>query len=127
MDGRSSLYDFSVEQDEARQALGIIKYYRMNSQRFVGRPDPSLVYLLMSGKAPRGGVKGEDCVRFDPRRAAVTRAKGRWKIADGNHWLFDFGDKEAEARTALAIIRKYGFTHSCFAGRPKPSFQYLRR
>ncbi|NTV98325.1 MAG: hypothetical protein HGA70_04095, partial [Chlorobiaceae bacterium] len=50
-----------------------------------------------------------------------------WKIVDGSHWVFDFGGKEAEARAAFAIIKKYGFTRSCYVGRPNPSFQYLRK
>ena len=69
----------------------------------------------------------EDCVSFDPRKAEVKQINGRWKIVDGSHWLFDFGDKRDEAETALWIIKKYGFTHSCFVGRPDASFFYLRR
>lgn len=37
------------------------------------------------------------------------------------------GGKEAEARTAFAIIKKYGFTRSCYIGRPNPGFRYLRK
>ncbi len=46
---------------------------------------------------------------------------------DGSHWMFSFGSKEDEARQALAIIKKYGFTRSCFVGRPNASFQYMRK
>jgi hypothetical protein len=41
--------------------------------------------------------------------------------------MFDFNANEGEARQTLAIIKKYGFTRSCFVGRPDPSFTYLRR
>ena len=52
---------------------------------------------------------------------------GRWKIVDGDHWMFDFGNKQKEANQALAIIKKHGFTRSCFVGRPGPSFKYMRK
>jgi len=99
----------------------------MDSSCFVGRPDPSFRYLLVNGNAPQGSMPGEDCVSFNPNTIEVKNIGGRWKIVDGSHWIFDFGDKESEARTALTIIRKYGFTRSCFVGRPNPSFNYLRK
>ena len=45
----------------------------------------------------------------------------------GGQWLFDFGKNETEARKALAVIKRHGFTRSCFVGRPNPDFTYLRR
>jgi len=85
------------------------------------------IYLLVNGNAPQGSMPGEDCVSFNPNTIEVKNIGGRWKIVDGSHWVFDFNNKENEARTALAIIKKYGFTRSCFVGRPDASFQYLRK
>jgi hypothetical protein len=127
VDGSHMMFNFGDKQAEAMQALNIIKYYGMNSTCFVGRPDPSFTYLLVNGQAPQGGMPGEDSVGFNPNTIQVQNIGGRWKIVDGSHWVFDFGDKEGEARTAYAIIRKYGFTRSCYVGRPYPSFTYLRR
>lgn len=127
VDGNHWLFDFGNKQGEARRALAIIKHYGMNQSCFVGRPDPSFCYMLVSGRAPQGPFPGEDSVSFNPRRAEVKRMAGRWKIVDGDHLLFDFGNKRDEAQRALAIIQKYGFTRSCFVGRPDPSFSYLRR
>lgn len=81
---------------------------------------------------PPGGLVAarplkEDCVSFNPDTTEVKKINGRWKIVDGKHWMFDFAEKQAEARQALRIIKHYGFTKSCFVGRPDPSFQYLRR
>ncbi|MCX6226384.1 MAG: hypothetical protein NTV01_16820 [Bacteroidia bacterium] len=67
----------------------------------------------------------EDCVPFNPNTTTVTNIQGRWKIVDGSRWLFDFGNKESDARQAFAIIKKYGYNQSCYVGRPQPSFQYL--
>lgn len=126
-DGNHLLFSFGDKRDEALNALKVIKYYRMDSSCFVGRPDPSFRYLLVNGNAPQGSMPGEDCVSFNPNTIEVKNIGGRWKIVDGSHWIFDFGDKESEARTAFTIIKKYGFTRSCFVGRPNPSFNYLRK
>ncbi len=67
----------------------------------------------------------EDCIGFNPATATVAKKSGRWKIIDGSHWMFDFGDNNRKARKALGIIKHYGMTKSCFVGRPNPSFQYM--
>lgn len=127
VDGNNLLFSFGGKRVEALKALKIIKYYRMDSSCFVGRPDPSFRYLLVNGRTPQGNMPGEDGVSFNPNTIEVRNIDGRWKIVDGSNWLFDFGDKEREARTASAVIKKYGFTRSCFVGRPDPSFNYLRK
>jgi len=127
VDGSHWMFDFGNNESEARRALAIIQKYRMNQSCFVGRPNPSFQYMLVSGNAPVGALGGEDCVSFNPATTAVQQIQGSWKIVDGSHWMFDFGANKTEADQALAIIKKYGFTHSCFVGRPGPSFKYLRR
>ena len=127
VDGNHLMFNFGNKKAEAIKALSIIKHYKMNQSCFVGRPDPSFSYLLVNGQAPQGRMPGEDCVRFNPNTIKVKKINGRWKIVDGSHWVFDFNNKEAEARTAFAIIKKYGFNRSCYVGRPAPSFIYLRK
>lgn len=127
VDGSHSMFAFGTKKDEAYKALSIIKYYNMNKSCFVGRPGPSFQYMLVGNSAPKGAMKGEDCVSFNPRTAQVKQISGSWKIVDGSHWMFDFGSKKSEAYESLKIIKKYGFTRSCFVGRPNPSFKYLRR
>jgi hypothetical protein len=127
VDGSHWMFDFGSNRAEADQALRIIKHYRMNQSCFVGRPDPSFQYMLVSGQAPQGSCPGEDCVSFNPQTAQVRQVSGRWKIVDGSHMMFDFANNKAEAEEALRIIKKYGFTRSCFVGRPDPSFEYLRK
>ncbi len=121
------IFDFADKRDEARLAHRIIRHYGINQTCYVGRPQPSFTYLLVNGTAPAGGMQGEDCVTFNNAAITVVQAGGRWKIADGNHWMFDFENQQAEAEQALALIQKYGFTHSCYVGRPQASFTYLRR
>lgn len=127
VDGSHWLFDFESDRVSARKALQVIAHYRMNRSCFVGRPDPWFAYLLAKGGVPEGPMAGEDCVPFDPARIRVSKIKNRWKIVDGHHRLFDFGSNATEARQALAVIKRYGFTRSCFVGRPKAGFTYLRR
>lgn len=126
VEGNHYLFDFGANEKVARQTLRIIKRHNMDQSCFVGRPDPSFQYMLSSGKAPSGNIRGEDCIGFNPSNIQVKSVGGRWKIVDGNHYLFDFGNNKREARQAFAIMKKYGFSHSCFVGRPGPSFQYLK-
>lgn len=127
VDGNHWLFDFGSNRSAARQTVEVIKHYNMNRSCFVGRPDASFHYMTISGAAPSGAMPGEDCVAFNPATATVANVNGSWKIVDGNHWLFDFGSKKSEADQTLEIIRKYGFTRSCFVARPNPPFTYMRK
>ncbi len=127
VDGNHWIFDFGNKKQEARKALEIIKHYRMNQVCFVGRPHPSFQYLLVNRKAPKGRTGGEDCISFNLKNIMIKHINGRWKIVDGNHWIFDFGNKRNEAYKTLKIIKKYGFTRTCYVGRPDPSFTYLRK
>lgn len=127
VDGNHWLFDFGNKDQEAAQALRIIKHYRLTNSCFVGRPAPSFKYMLSNGNAPSGALRGEDCIGFNPASISVEQHGGSWKIVDGSHWLFDFGSKQAEAQQSLAIIKKHRFNESCYVGRPDPSFTYMRR
>ena len=127
VDGNHSLHAFGSNLREAAKSLKVIKRYRANRHCFVGRPGPSLHYILNAGGAPSGGMAGEDCVSMNPATVQAKKVNGDWKVVDGNHWVFSFGSKANEAKLSSAIIKKYKFTKSCFVGRPGPSFTYMRR
>jgi len=71
-----------------------------------------------------GYIKG-DCIRFNYNSAEVRKINGDWKIVDGSHWVFSFGNKKQEAFRSLKIIKAYRMSNSCYVGRPGPSMQYL--
>jgi len=121
------MFDFGNNANEARKALRVIRHYRLNNTCYVGRPGPSFTYMKNGNRAPAGNMAGEDCVGFNNHNTSVRQINGRWKIVDGGHMMFDFGNKRQEARKSLRIIKRYGFNKSCFIGRPNPSFKYLRR
>jgi hypothetical protein len=121
------MLDFGANQEEAQRAAKIINHYGMTSQCFVGRPNASMEYYLVNGKSPEGAFQGEDAIPFDPNRIEVKQINGRWKIVEGDHWILDFENSESEAREGFAIIKKYGFDHICFVGRPDPGMTYFRK
>ncbi len=125
--GSMWILDFGNNMCHALEAYRIIRHYRLTRQCFVGRPRAPFEYWLVKNEPPAGLIDGEDCISFDPSRIEVKKIISRWKIIDGTHWLFDFGSDEAKARLALRIIKKYGFNHSCFVGRPDAPMEYLRR
>jgi hypothetical protein len=82
---------------------------------------------LRAGAAPAGALAGEDCIAFDPGSLDLRPAPtGGYLMVSGTSSMFAFPNM-LEAGNALHLIRKYGFTRSCFVGRPGPSLSYLRR
>ncbi|MEH2067833.1 MAG: hypothetical protein V7K47_06655 [Nostoc sp.] len=109
---------FAVEQGEAPpQSVYII----LNDRRSNKEYRSNLVSLTRETQAVK-----EDCIAFNPDNISVNQVSNRWKIVEnGNHWMFDFGNKKDEATRAFQILKHYGINKSCFVGRPQPSFEYL--
>ena len=61
----------------------------------------------------------EDRIPFDRHNVAAVQVGGRWKVAEGNHWMLDTGSSQAEAARAVEIINHYGLSSLCFVGRPR--------
>lgn len=132
VEGNHWMIDTGTSKAEADRVLQIIKHYKLASMCFVGRPRcgdvrPMMYWLTDTGAAPSGNLAGEDCIPFDPDHLAVIDVGGRWKIAEGAHWLLDFGPGHGNAVAALHFIRKYRFNEMCFVGRPDPSMTYFKR
>jgi hypothetical protein len=125
--GNMLMLDFGSNRQQAERAVQVIKHYRMNRQCFVGRPHAPMQYYTVKGRAPKGAMAGEDAIPFNPANIQAIKINGRWKVVDGSHWLLDFEAKEAEAKTAVKIIKHYGFNHICFVGRPNAPMMYFRK
>lgn len=124
VDGTHSAFSAPTKA-EAEKIVSVIKNYKINQSCFVGRPDPSFRYLLNSGTAPSGAMAGEDCVSFNPVNLSIQPISTGFRMQDGDHWMFTFPNL-VEAASSLYVVGKYGFTKSCFVGRPNPSLAYLR-
>jgi hypothetical protein len=127
VDGAQWMFDFGNQEQQARRALDIIHYYRMDDTCFAGRPHPPMVYLLSTGRAPVGSMPGEQCEFFDPGGISLLHAGEFWSILSGTQVLFDFGNREKGAKQAMLALRHYGFSYRCIVGSTGSSFQYLRR
>lgn len=125
-DGRSLMFAFD-DKYEADRSLDVIKHYKMDESCFVGRPNPNFSYMLVNGESPKNRMIDEDCIGFDLDAIEVKKINNSYKIVDGGNWLFDFEDKKDEADKSFAIIKKYGFTETCYVGRPNADFSYLRK
>jgi len=126
VDGGPWMFDFGNQEQQARRALEIIHYYRMDATCFAGRPHPPMTYLLSSGRAPVGSMPGEQCGSFDPSGISLRQAGEFWSILSATEVLFDFGNREYGAKQGMIAFRHYGFSYRCIVGSTGSSFQYLR-
>ncbi len=126
-DGRSRMKMFP-SRALAERGVAILRHYDMNSQCFVGRPDPSVEYWLTDQTSPQGSFAGEDCLQFDPNNLSIFAISGRGTfLIDGSQTILRFPNR-SEAELTRDIIRKHGFTHLCFVGtRSDPAMTYFRR
>ncbi len=110
--------------EDARKGWNIIRHYKFDSVCYIGK----FQYFLVKGNSPFGRFEGEDALKLDPDKLSVKYINGDWKIVEGtSRWAFSFGKNRTHAEKALKVIKKYGFTYSCFVGRPNPPMKYLRR
>ena len=82
--------------------------------------------ISRAGYKPPPPPLKETCLDFDPAKLSVQQPQENdFRIMQDTWWLFDFGDKEAQAYTAMKIIQQYGMNQSCFIGKPEPVFRFL--
>ncbi|MCX6317845.1 MAG: M12 family metallopeptidase [Bacteroidetes bacterium] len=125
IDGNSSLFS-APNRAEAEKIARIIRFYQLTQSCYVGRPNPSFKYMLRGAVSPSGAMPGEDCISFNPATLSIRQEGSQYLLTDGASRMFMFPNR-AEAEQAVAMIRKYGFTKTCYVGRPNASLQYMRR
>src|SRR5262249_24021474 len=101
--------NFGRDERAARRVLEVLRYYRCNERYFVGRS--AFSFFLSNGQSPRCMMVGLSATSFRPNLLEVKQAGTAWVITDGTRVLFQFEDRESEARQALAKILHYGFDH----------------
>lgn len=128
-DGNQAAFHFPTFAD-AQRGRQVLQTYRVTQTCFVGRPGPSMKYLLSgpSAVAPSGQLlSGEDCIGFDRSNLQIRFINGSYKIVDGNHWLLDFGSSLSEAQTSLNVINRHKFDEQCFVRRPNAPLIYWKK
>ena len=109
-----------------------IAIYTDNRQESSGSGDSIDVYATETPvpPPPSDGLGPEDCIKHNLAKLRLV-SRGwwfwrTWRIVDGTHQLFYFGHKRSEGQQALSIMHQFGFTNTCYIGRPDASMQYLR-
>jgi 2-haloacid dehalogenase len=127
VDGNRWLLDFGGNQAGAKRAKGVISHYGFDRICFVGRPGAPMMYFTVKGGSPAGAMAGEDVIAFHLAKVKAEQVGGSWIVTDGSSRMLDFGPSEVDAMHAAMVIKRYGFTHQCFVGRPGAPMMYFRR
>jgi hypothetical protein len=115
------LKDFGRREIEARVAMRLVRDLHLTQHGVIGSPGPVMEYWLSNGRAPHGLAAGLHLMPLDAPLLRVEQTQGQWTVRDNHRVLFAFGSQESDARNALAIIHKYGFTQLGFIGEAGPS------
>jgi hypothetical protein len=110
------------------QAISLLRQLKIDKICYVGRPDPSLRYLLSNGQIPSQSTLDEDCISFSSPDNLVSRevSGGRYQISDGRSLLFMTNSRE-EGERVIEVIQHYGGRQICYVERPNPGLSYLKR
>jgi hypothetical protein len=109
-DGRT-LAHFGANEQSAREALRLVRYYRCTEFCSVGRTEPILTYFLACGQAPYGLNSAAQGMAFRPQALQVQQLAGGWVICDGNQPLLACGTNFNDAADALQALQRYQFDH----------------
>ena len=129
LDGNKILFSFDDNKSEAKKALHMLKYYKIDQQCYLGdAKNPSFTYFLSKGKAPKNKLEKETCFSFDNSNLVLRQSKNNWMITEeGKRTIYKFGSKVNEAQKAFDIMKSYQFTHACQMGVLGQRVRYLRR
>ena len=131
VDGGHWLMDFgagATGQTNAYKSRDIIKYYGLNQNCYVGRPNAPMQYFKKNGAFPTGSYPGQDAIAINPYNVQAKLVNGRWKVVDCGMWILDFGTNtatnQANAVTAAALIKNNNLRYQAFVGRPNAPMMY---
>ncbi|HVS37916.1 MAG TPA: hypothetical protein VMS17_20320 [Gemmataceae bacterium] len=117
----ATIKDFGRNESEAREALRLIRELRLDQRGVIGGPAPALEYWLSDGKPPQGSSPGLRVLPIDGASLRVEQMQDQWMLRDDHRALFSFGGSQKDAKEALAVIQKYGFTQVGTIGAGAPS------
>jgi len=120
---RNIVSDFGALKQEAYDTLAILQRYNIDQVCYVGRPNPSMVYVKSGSEIPARISSDEDCIGFSRESVSVISEGERWLLRSAGSRMKMFPN-ESEAKMALHLIKKYKISQHCFVGRPYPSFEY---
>jgi hypothetical protein len=107
--GTIKIKNLGNREGDAREVLRLIRAFNLNQRGTVGKPEPVMEYWLSNGLAPQKMGRVNSSV-FDPDALQVANVQGQWCLVDENRPWLTFGAQQEDAKQALQIIQKYGFT-----------------
>lgn len=122
-DGRSLMFAFGNKRAEGEAALAIIRKYGFDRTCYVGRPSPSMTYLLAGTAAASAAHGSEDCISFNRSNLQLEAVGSQWRLTDGRSAMLMFPN-HSEGQQAIDAIIRHRLNRQCYVGRPGPSFTY---
>lgn len=111
------LKDFGRHQAEGRELQRLVRDLGLTQLGSVGSPRPVMEYWLTQGQPPRGMPPGLRLSPLDLANLRAEQVQEQWCVRDGHRILFNFGLQADDARHAVSVIRRHGFTHVAQVGR----------
>ncbi len=108
--------NFAGNEQEARQALAAMQFYRLTEHRRLGQGTTGPSYFLSAGQAPRGtmiGLRGES---FQPEELTIRAQGTHHVLAQGERVILDCGANVENARLMLQIVQQQRFDTLCRIG-----------
>jgi hypothetical protein len=124
--GSLVLASFGPDQDAARRALDVIRYYHFTEKHVLGGGS-RFSYYLVNGMAPRGLPFGVPSDSFEAGALKVVEVDGKWSLSSGKQPVIVLGDRRDEAADLLETIKRQHFDHVCRIGRVADGFTFLVR
>lgn len=121
------LKEFGRRQNEAQEALRVLRDLNLTERGVIGGSAPVLEYWLANGQAPTATPRGQRLVTFDLPSLRVEADGGQYCLRDAHRILFNFGYGKDEAEQALAVCRKYRFSRILLIGQAAPSMMVFLR
>lgn len=126
MAGKQMLKDFGPLDREANEALRLVRDLHFTQYGMIaGSTPPFEFWLGDENEAQNGGFATKNVISFNARTLKVEQTIGAWVVRDDKLVLYNFGNDEAAARLALAVMKKHGFNQLGVIGSPRPVMTYL--
>ena len=121
--GRTAVGNFGPSDRDARMALETLEQFRVSDLCRIG--DSGVGFFLSNGRAPQGSIVGTGVQPLRFESLNVRQVAGFWAVCEGTRPLFEFGDKDDDARHLLAAIKEFRFDHVTLVGNGRLGKMYL--
>ncbi len=117
-EGSKILKDFGNNERDAHEAAYLVRNMKLDELTRIGSPTPSMEYWLSRGEAPHLWLTTQHVLPLDAAhlRIQMDPNLGQWTLCNNSRTVLSFGSREQDARQALEVIHKYGFTHVITVG-----------